>query len=315
MGLKNQKKIGLFYVGALPNMSQAGFFDWLKQMPELGIIANVSPFFVLEDDSANVAPKDWIKIAQSIRSHYKNYDGFVILHGVNNLLYTANALAFMLQNIGKPIIFTSGVQTQRKMDVSQESGIKANLINSVQIATFSLPEAGIVSGNRLVRATQAWHSHAESLNIFETPPEGVLGKIDFSIRIFDKNIRKKTKGDFKPFLKLSDKIVYLKMSPILTIAQLGRELEGAEGVMVDAKNLNLLPVKILLYLKKTAEKIPVIIYSPTSSPMTFAEDGMIAVSYMSKTAALIKLMWAVKQTKSLKVIKKIMNTDIAGEVG
>ena len=57
-------------------------------------------------DSSNMTMDDWIQIAKDIKTHYQMYDGFVILHGTDTLAYTASALSFMLENIGKPVIVT-----------------------------------------------------------------------------------------------------------------------------------------------------------------------------------------------------------------
>jgi len=37
---------------------------------------------------------------------YELYDGFVVLHGTDTLAYTASALSFMFENLGKTIIIT-----------------------------------------------------------------------------------------------------------------------------------------------------------------------------------------------------------------
>ena len=50
--------------------------------------------------------KDWINIATLIREQYEQYQGFVILHGTDTMAYSASALSFMLENLGKSVIFT-----------------------------------------------------------------------------------------------------------------------------------------------------------------------------------------------------------------
>ena len=50
--------------------------------------------------------KDWSRIARDIGSVYPWYDGFVVLHGTDTLCYTASALSFMLQNLGKTVVVT-----------------------------------------------------------------------------------------------------------------------------------------------------------------------------------------------------------------
>jgi len=41
-----------------------------------------------------------------LQENYTKYDGFVILHGTDTMAYTASALSFMLENLGKPVILT-----------------------------------------------------------------------------------------------------------------------------------------------------------------------------------------------------------------
>lgn len=57
-------------------------------------------------DSANMTPKDWLKIAEDIADRYDDYDGFVVLHGTDTMAYTASALSFMLDGLQKPVILT-----------------------------------------------------------------------------------------------------------------------------------------------------------------------------------------------------------------
>ncbi|KRZ59261.1 L-asparaginase [Trichinella nativa] len=57
-------------------------------------------------DSSDMSFEEWIKIANTISENYENYDGFVILHGTDTLCFTASALSFMFENLGKSIVLT-----------------------------------------------------------------------------------------------------------------------------------------------------------------------------------------------------------------
>jgi 60kDa lysophospholipase len=57
-------------------------------------------------DSSNMSISDWVRIAEDIKHSYEFFDGFVILHGTDTLSYTASALSFMLENLGKTVIIT-----------------------------------------------------------------------------------------------------------------------------------------------------------------------------------------------------------------
>ena len=57
-------------------------------------------------ESKDTCTKDWIDMATEIANNYDDYDGFVILHGTDTMAYTASALSFMLENLGKPVVLT-----------------------------------------------------------------------------------------------------------------------------------------------------------------------------------------------------------------
>ena len=76
---------------------------------------------------------DWIQIAKDIEDAYELFDGFVILHGTDTLAYTASALSFMLENLGKcpkqPKISQNGNKTQ-KYQISSKNSKKCQKIFS-----------------------------------------------------------------------------------------------------------------------------------------------------------------------------------------
>lgn len=59
--------------------------------------------------SQDMDMKGWANIALKIKEYYSCYDGFVILHGTDTLCYTASALSFMFENLGKSVIFTGSL--------------------------------------------------------------------------------------------------------------------------------------------------------------------------------------------------------------
>lgn len=57
-------------------------------------------------DSSNMGMEDWARMASDIKRHYCDFDAFIILHGTDTMCYTASALSFMLENLGKTVIIT-----------------------------------------------------------------------------------------------------------------------------------------------------------------------------------------------------------------
>ena len=57
-------------------------------------------------DSSNMGMEDWAKIGKDIEAYYRQFNAFVILHGTDTMAYTASALSFMLEDLGKSVIVT-----------------------------------------------------------------------------------------------------------------------------------------------------------------------------------------------------------------
>lgn len=91
--------------GALVPFDFSGIYDEFPSLKRLNVdieVLTMSPVI----DSSNVAPSNWVTLAELIRDNYDRYDGFVVLHGTDTMSYTASALSFMLENLSKPVVFT-----------------------------------------------------------------------------------------------------------------------------------------------------------------------------------------------------------------
>jgi lysophospholipase len=45
-------------------------------------------------------------MANTVEKHYKDYDGFVIIHGTDTMAYTASTLSFMFEYLNKTVVIT-----------------------------------------------------------------------------------------------------------------------------------------------------------------------------------------------------------------
>jgi len=157
--------------------------DQIMAMPEL--TSDLMPEVEIQEydpllDSANMTPDDWHKIAQDISAHYQEYDGFIILHGTDTMAYTASALPFMLQGLGKPVVLT-GSQIPL-CEVRNDA--RANLITALTIAAnFSIPEVCLCFGNQLLRGCRSVKVSADGLDAFAAPNLPPLGDIGVDIRL------------------------------------------------------------------------------------------------------------------------------------
>jgi L-asparaginase/Glu-tRNA(Gln) amidotransferase subunit D len=72
-----------------------------NNMPDY-VLHEYAPFY----DSSDLGPADWARVAHDIKDNYYLFDGFVVITGTDTMAYFATALSFMLENLGKPVVFT-----------------------------------------------------------------------------------------------------------------------------------------------------------------------------------------------------------------
>ncbi|RUO44059.1 L-asparaginase 1 [Aliidiomarina taiwanensis] len=117
-------------------------------------------------DSSDMNPSDWQKIAADIADKYDDYDGFVILHGTDTMAYTASALSFMFENLGKPVIVTG---SQIPLAALRSDG-QTNLLNALYLAAhYPIHEVSLFFNNQLFRGNRSTKADADGFNAFASP--------------------------------------------------------------------------------------------------------------------------------------------------
>ncbi|OGY43849.1 MAG: hypothetical protein A2729_05185 [Candidatus Buchananbacteria bacterium RIFCSPHIGHO2_01_FULL_39_14] len=304
--LAKNKKIYLMIASHFTGMEKK---DWLEQMPELKIIADLEPVLVFNNQAADISPTVWLKLASEVYQRLDSAIGFIVLHSLDNLLYSASALSFLLQNLNRPIIFTGGLlgyQANKNLEV------RSNLINASQTIIYQVPEVTLIFGNRLIRANQALRLPDESLNIFEAPDNSILGRIDFSIRIYDRLIFKSS-GKVKLTQNLNSKIEIIQLSPFLNLKNLSRQAAELNGLIINAGSYEHLPQDLLIILEKITTDLPVLIWSKKITATTFMPKNIILINQLIWETAVTKFFWVLSQTDNLKKIKELMHKELAGE--
>lgn len=125
-------------------------------------------------DSSSIDAAGWDQIASTVQRNYQLFDGFVILHGTDSLAYTASALSFMLQNLGKPVILTGS----QASIVELQNDAEANLLNSLIIAGhFMIPEVCLLFHSKLFRGNRTTKVSTEEFDAFASPNFPPLAEI------------------------------------------------------------------------------------------------------------------------------------------
>ncbi|KAI1391354.1 asparaginase-domain-containing protein [Hypoxylon trugodes] len=125
-------------------------------------------------DSSSISSFGWTQIATTIKENYHLFDGFVVLHGTDSLSYSASALSFMLEDLGKPVILTG---SQASIFALQSDAVD-NLLGSLIIAgTFVIPEVCLFFHHTLFRGNRTTKVSASSFEAFASPNLAPLAKV------------------------------------------------------------------------------------------------------------------------------------------
>lgn len=156
--------------------------ELLAKVPELESLGVIYIVELMQLDSTNIQPKDWIQMAQAIEERYADYDGFIITHGTDTMAHSAAALYYMLENLQKPVIFTG---SQLSL-VEEGSDAPANLLLAMYGAVSSVPGVYLAFHNKLMQGNAAKKLCTENFDGFysiNVPDVAVLedGKIKWNI--------------------------------------------------------------------------------------------------------------------------------------
>lgn len=294
---------------------------WLAEVPEVQIIAKIDPVFVQAETQATRLPETWSILAQHIKRRYTQYDGFIVLQPIDVLAYSGAALSFIMQHLGKPIVLTGSQQSHQlggepasgeDLHDFRRLGLRANLINAVQVVTMDIGEVAVMFGNRLVRGTQARRSFDEAASLRETFV-GELGKVDFGIKLNDHRQRRRKTG-IVVYPKMEKNLAVLRMQPgsepIKLVEATHSTMTGiflqTDGISLDTAQLG----KLENFAAK--RNCPLVLfqaprYDQDAYPHLFALRGV------TEESAIVKVMWVLGQTRSLTRIRELLSANMSGE--
>ncbi|KAM4625367.1 60 kDa lysophospholipase [Polymixia lowei] len=278
-------------------------------------------------DSCNMTTDDWGRLGKDIEKNYENYDGFVILHGTDTMAYTASALSFMCEHLGKPVILTG---SQVPIYEMRNDG-RDNLLGALLIAgQFVIPEVCLYFHNKLYRGNRVTKVDSGSFNAFSSPNLAPLANAEVDITInWDTVWRANTTAKFQVSTELNRNVGLLRLFPGITADTVRAFLQPPmEGVVLETYGSGNAPdnrADLLEELKKATDRGVIIVNCTQclrgSVCMSYAtgkvlmKAGLIAGCDMTPEAALSKLSYVLaKDELDLQAKKKMMGQNLRGEM-
>lgn len=308
----------------------SNLLDYFPDLHQLNI--NVALFEIAHIiDSSNLSPKVWLELVAVIERFYSLYDGFIIIHGTDTMAYSASAISFMIENLGKPIVFT-GAQLPVSMI---RSDARDNLISALEIAALKsngrpiVNEVTIYFNNILLRGNRAKKVESSHFDAFESPNYPILAETGINIDFQYDDLLVQPKGEVQFHKHIADQVAVVKLFPGITEAYLKPIFENRtiRGIVLESFGSGNAPsFPWFLQLIENAIDRGVVIYNTSQcikgmvSPNRYETGkvmyklGVIPGKDITVEAAITKLMFLLGNYDDLNIIVSKLGNDICGEM-
>jgi len=288
----------------------------LNMVPEVQSLCDIHILQVMNIDSTNMTPLNWLKLTSVVLEHYDKYDGFVILHGTDTMAYTAAALSYLIQNSRKPIVFTGS----QKPITHPFTDARLNIYQSVLYAIDdSSCDVSLVFQGKAISGTRVKKQRTRSYNAFESMNFPVLANL-IDDKIF-RNVKEtpSPKSSLVTYDKLCQTVAVLKLIPGLNPGILDTFKKDCDAIILETFGVGGIPEggkngffpaindwvesgrTIIVTTQVPEEGINLSLYKVGKKYANV--KGILEAGDMTTEAIVAKIMWIMGQTKNQKDIK------------
>lgn len=301
----------------------------LEQLPKnLGNV-EVIKRELFEMDSANAQPHHWQEIAAAVKSASEEVDpldGIVITHGTDTMAYSSAAVSFMVQDFGKPIVFT-GAQISAAIPWSDGP---RNLLDAIRVAAFGdIGETCIVFNGEVHRATRAKKVRVNSYDAFDSMDPSPIGILARDIVLYDRRRRRDSSLVPRFDTKLDERVFLLKVFPGMPPQVLARIVDmGYHGIIIEGYGSGNVPTfenaltgnilqavdqgcSVVITSQCAFGQADLSIYEVGRAAM---EVGALSAYDMSSEAAFVKLAWILGHTHDQDRVREMMAINYVDEM-
>ncbi|MCY3414682.1 MAG: Glu-tRNA(Gln) amidotransferase subunit GatD [Candidatus Heimdallarchaeota archaeon] len=308
--------------------------ELFSAVPELMSICNLKPRKIYSILSENFKPEFWVKTAQEVLNEFKSGSkGVIIGHGTDTMGFTGAALSFFFKNLEAPIVL---VGSQRSSDRPSSDGPR-NIIMASHIAAHADLAEVVVSMhgtsndtyNLIHRGSRVRKMHSSRRDAFRTMSDMPLGKIDdnMTISFFKDDVRPRgANNDVYIESKIDTKVAMHYFYPGMQADIIESSIDnGYHGMVLIGTGLGHINSDLFPALERAQEEeIPVCmvvepLYGYTNlrvyeTGRDMLARGVFEGANMLPSAAYAKMIWTLGQTQNISEVKRIMTTNIAGEI-
>ncbi|RLF06345.1 MAG: Glu-tRNA(Gln) amidotransferase GatDE subunit D [Thermoprotei archaeon] len=326
---KVEYKTGAVY----PSLSAEDLYESIPELSEIAIISTRTLFNIFSED---MKPEYWCAIAKAVAEEVikDEIQGVVIAHGTDTMGYTAAALSFALQQLPVPVVL---VGAQRSSD-RPSSDASLNMLGATLVAARApfaeivvVMHEGISDDNLIaIRGTKVRKCHTSRRDAFKAINDMPIARIikgrEIIVLAKDLRLRNEDRKSLKVYPNFDSRAALIKVYPGIPPEAVEWPLyAGFKGVIIEGTGLGHTPSYIFPSIKKLIDNG--IIVAMTSqclwgrvnmnvyrTGVELLRMGVIPCEDMLPETALVKLMWCLANAKDEDEVKRLMLTNIAGEI-
>lgn len=302
--------------------------DILSAIPELSEIASFDATVLCSIFSENMTPDIWVELARAVAKKIEEgANGILITHGTDTMAYTAAALSFMVQT-PVPIVL---VGSQRSADRPSSDNV-INAACAATVATSDIAEVTVVMHGStsddfcyIHRGTKVRKMHTSRRDAFKSINDVPIGVVEYPSRRITTNQKYVRRGERQLLLRdrIEQKCALIKFHPGMSADTVRYYVEnGYKGIVLEGTGLGHVNTSWVEYLKHV--EIPIVMTSQClhgrvcdrvyDTGRDLLDAGLIEGGDMLPEVALAKLMFALGQSSDREEVRRIMQTNIAGEI-
>ncbi|GET93539.1 asparaginase-like protein [Leishmania tarentolae] len=314
------------------NADHRNFFLDILQCNEDLHSLGVPSFDVMQLETLNLSADqthdDWLQLAKLINKEYHNYCGFVVESGSDNMVTTSTAVSFLLEDLGKPVVFTGSLIPGHRI----YTDMKRNIILALLFASCGeICEVCILFDEMLYRANRAIKLTRCSLRPFDSPHFPPLASMRGGVMTIHKALlRPHPTGRLRIEADLSTKVLTLELGPGAPF-EFFRDIcehTSAPGLILRCygsgngptrrdfmkRLLAIMKARDLVVVICTQNRYGVVILSQYEAGRQLMEAGAISAGDMTQEAALVKLKYLFGLGMPPDQVRKYFSIDMRGEI-
>jgi L-asparaginase len=307
----------------------------LSYLPPLPEDVEVEFELLANLDSANMASRDWVALANHITGRMSEFDAFVIVHGTNTMEYTSSALALALgRGLAKPVILTGSQLPLTVYGNDARFNLEHSIRTAAQAAKEGIAEVMVLFNDRVMRGARTAKISESAFSAFDSPNCPHLAALTSTGVIFRPHVFRRGDAPLEVRAAFDSRIITIDLTPGLPPALLRPLIDNPEcrglilrcfgaGAVASIGSYSLLDV--ISYAVKE-RKMPVLLTTKflggnahkeiNDEPAVLAlKAGAISTADMTVAMAQVKLMWLLAQGYAgADALRPLLTTNFVGEV-